>query len=139
MLVGHSGQNLVILLYYYISVSFDCCCMQTNPSVPVVENLEDIWLVSKLQNERKAAQSKQEHVAQQRKYKQVGHLRLNSLLSNAFAACHESFDVHFVSASACMVSVLFAKMLYQARRLASCVTRFCEHDVHRQSMLHAFV
>ena len=57
--------------------------MQTNPSVPVVENLEDIWLVSKLQNERKAAQSKQGRVAQLRQYKQVGHLPLNSLLRNA--------------------------------------------------------
>ena len=32
----------------------DVPCVQANPGVPVVDNLEDIWRVSKLQRERKA-------------------------------------------------------------------------------------
>ena len=33
-------------------------CVQAHPNVPVVDNLEDIWLVNKLQQERKATQKK---------------------------------------------------------------------------------
>lgn len=29
------------------------CALQENPGVPVVENLEDLWMVSRLQRERK--------------------------------------------------------------------------------------
>lgn len=29
-------------------------CVQAHPDVPVVDNLEDIWMVNKLQQERKA-------------------------------------------------------------------------------------
>lgn len=32
--------------------------VQAHPDVPVVDNLEDIWLVNKLQQERKAKQRK---------------------------------------------------------------------------------
>lgn len=32
------------------------CTLQAHPNVPVVENLEDLWMVSKLQRERKAKQ-----------------------------------------------------------------------------------
>jgi hypothetical protein len=36
-----------------------CCAVQAHPDVPVVENLEDLWLVTKLQNERKAKEERQ--------------------------------------------------------------------------------
>ncbi|DBB00652.1 TPA: hypothetical protein ACH3X3_002330 [Trebouxia sp. C0006] len=42
-----------------------------HPDVPVVDNLEDIWLVSKLQEERKAKQKEQERAQQLQQYKQV--------------------------------------------------------------------
>lgn len=40
---------------------------QANPDVPVVENLEDLWMVSKLQRERKA----KEEAAKQRRLSQM--------------------------------------------------------------------
>ena len=45
--------------------------VQAHPDVPVVDNLEDIWLVSKLQEERKAKQKLQERAQQLQQYKQV--------------------------------------------------------------------
>ncbi len=33
--------------------------VQTHPNVPVVENLEDIWMVSKLQQQRKAKEARE--------------------------------------------------------------------------------
>lgn len=45
--------------------------LQAHPDVPVVDNLEDIWLVSKLQEERKAKQKHQERAQQLQQYKQV--------------------------------------------------------------------
>ena len=45
--------------------------VQAHPDVPVVDNLEDIWLVSKLQEERKAKQKEQERAQQLQQYKQV--------------------------------------------------------------------
>ena len=36
--------------------------VQAHPNVPVVDNLEDIWLVNKLQQERKAKQTRQNAV-----------------------------------------------------------------------------
>ncbi len=45
--------------------------VQAHPDVPVVDNLEDIWLVSKLQEERKAKQKQQERAQQLQQYKQV--------------------------------------------------------------------
>lgn len=44
--------------------------------MPVVDNLEDIWLVNKLQEERKAKQQQQERKQQLHHYKQV-HLQLS--------------------------------------------------------------
>ena len=45
--------------------------VQAHPDVPVVDNLEDIWLVSKLQEERKAKQKEQERAQQLQQYNQV--------------------------------------------------------------------
>jgi hypothetical protein len=42
--------------------------VQANPALPVVQRLEDMWLLSKLQQERKAKQQQQQ---QQRKPEQV--------------------------------------------------------------------
>ena len=49
----------------------DACTLQANPDVPVVENLEDIWLVGKLQKERQAKRQAQERQQQLQQYKQV--------------------------------------------------------------------
>ena len=49
----------------------DACALQANLDVPVVENLEDIWLVGKLQKERQASRQAQERQKQLQHYKQV--------------------------------------------------------------------
>lgn len=59
---------------------------QAHPEVPVVDNLEDIWLVSKLQEERKAKQKHQEHAQQLQHYKQVTCSSFGLLLC-AFPCC----------------------------------------------------
>lgn len=41
------------------------CAVQANPSLPVVERLEDLWLLSRLQQERKAQQQQQRTAQQQ--------------------------------------------------------------------------
>ena len=67
--------------------------MQAHPGVPVVDNLEDIWRVSKLQRERKAeAEAKKKaHLARLRVRCRVRQARLlpdaSWLLHSHFAAC----------------------------------------------------
>lgn len=60
--------------------------VQAHPDVPVVDNLEDIWLVSKLQEERKAKQKHQERAQQLQHYKQVTCL-CSVLVWSAFICC----------------------------------------------------
>jgi rhamnose utilization protein RhaD (predicted bifunctional aldolase and dehydrogenase) len=55
---------------------------QANPSLPVVERLEDLWLLSRLQQERKAAQQQQEQAANQLQQPQA-HTALGSAGSAA--------------------------------------------------------
>ena len=45
--------------------------IQAHPDVPVVDSLEDIWLVNKLQAERKATKQAQERSQQLKQYKQA--------------------------------------------------------------------
>ena len=64
--------------------------VQAHPDVPVVDNLEDIWLVSKLQEERKAKQKQQERAQQLQQYKQViKHLGSYSCYNLAVWGSHE--------------------------------------------------
>ena len=68
------------------------CLSQAHPGVPVVDNLEDIWRVSKLQRERKAEAEamKKAHLARMR----VRHRwRLRPSTNHTLrAACHEMTD-----------------------------------------------
>jgi hypothetical protein len=45
--------------------------MQLHPEVPVVEHLEDLWKVTKLQNERKAWTEQQRRLDELQQYKKV--------------------------------------------------------------------
>ncbi len=57
-LEGASGQLARQILWKPASVpqlpAVGVAVVQAHPGVPVVENLEDLWMVSKLQGERKA-------------------------------------------------------------------------------------
>ena len=67
--------------------------VQAHPDVPVVDNLEDIWLVSKLQEERKAKQKQQERAQQMQQYKQVmKHLEATAVTTWQCGA-HTKLDV----------------------------------------------
>ena len=44
-------------------------CWQAHPEVPVVENLEDMWKVGKLQRERKARMEREEALQEQQQLK----------------------------------------------------------------------
>ncbi len=56
----------------------------------MVDNLEDIWLVSKLQEERKAKQKQQERAQQLQQYKQV----IQHLEATPVTAWHQHCRVH---------------------------------------------
>jgi hypothetical protein len=60
--MGHLTQLMILC-----SCVLFCVATQANPTLPVVQRLEDMWLLSKLQQERKAKQQQQQQQQQQRR------------------------------------------------------------------------
>ena len=54
------------------------CFAKAHPDVPVVENLEDIWLVNRLQQERKARERELQQSAQQQQRREVNCVSFDS-------------------------------------------------------------
>lgn len=64
---------------------------QANPSLPVVERLEDLWLLSRLQQERKAAQQQQQQ-QQEQAAKQLQHPGLQGATHQQLQRPHTACD-----------------------------------------------
>lgn len=65
MLAGQTYRWLCISAELSTAMMCYLCMLQANPALPVVERLEDLWLLSKLQQERKAKEQQQRHAGHQ--------------------------------------------------------------------------
>lgn len=69
---------LMCMVPYIPAADNPACAAKAHPDVPVVENLEDIWLVNKLQQERKAKEKELQQAAHQQQCKDVKQVVSNS-------------------------------------------------------------